>query len=56
MKLILASKSPRRKEILQREGFTFEIVSKNTDETMDANLSPYQNVMNVARKKGHRCS
>lgn len=28
MKLILASKSPRRKEILQREGFTFEIVSK----------------------------
>ncbi|CDE26912.1 maf-like protein FUAG_01541 [Clostridium sp. CAG:307] len=52
MKLILASKSPRRKEILQREGFTFEIVSKNTDETMDANLSPYQNVMNVARKKG----
>ena len=27
MKLILASKSPRRKEILQREGFTFEIVS-----------------------------
>lgn len=28
MKLILASKSPRRKEILKREGFTFEIVSK----------------------------
>ena len=52
MKLILASKSPRRKEILKREGFTFEIVSKNTDETMDVSLSPYQNVMNVARKKG----
>lgn len=51
MKLILASKSPRRKEILKREGFTFEIVSKNTDETMDVSLSPYQNVMNVARKK-----
>ena len=52
MELILASKSPRRKEILEREGFKFKIESKNTDETMDASLTPYQTVMNVARRKG----
>ncbi len=33
MKLILASKSPRRKEILEGLGLTFDIVTADTDET-----------------------
>ena len=52
MKLILASKSPRRKEILTREGFDFIVEAIDVNETMDPQLSPYQNVMNVALKKG----
>ena len=32
MKLILASKSPRRKEILEKFGFTFDVVTANFNE------------------------
>ena len=32
MKLILASASPRRKEILQKNGFNFEIIKSNCEE------------------------
>ena len=32
MKLILASASPRRKEILEKEGYNFEIISSDYDE------------------------
>ena len=32
MKLILASASPRRKEILQKEGYNFEIITSDYDE------------------------
>lgn len=34
MKLILASQSPRRKEILEKNGFKFEIISSNYDENI----------------------
>ncbi len=51
MRLILASKSPRRKEILTRLGYSFDILSENTDETMDPNLSVYDNVVNTAYTK-----
>ena len=33
MKIILASKSPRRKEILETLGFEFSIVTADTDES-----------------------
>ncbi len=33
MRLVLASASPRRKEILQKNGFTFEIVKSDCQET-----------------------
>ncbi len=52
MKLILASKSPRRKEILERFGFDFEICVKETEESINPKLNVYQNAMLVARKKG----
>jgi len=33
MKLVLASNSPRRKELLEKAGFKFEIISSDYDET-----------------------
>lgn len=38
MKLLLASNSPRRKELLQNLGFTFEVVSIACDEIYPENL------------------
>lgn len=51
MELILASKSPRRKEILERLGYNFKILSYDTDETMDPRLDIKTNVLNVSYKK-----
>lgn len=53
MELILASKSPRRSEILTRLGYKFSVLSENTDETMDPNLNVYDNVMNTAFTKAN---
>ena len=38
MKILLASNSPRRKELLQSLGFDFEVVSINCDEIFPENL------------------
>lgn len=38
--LILASKSPRREEILRNAGFSFEIVPSDKDEIIIPNLAP----------------
>lgn len=54
MELILASKSPRRKEILTRLGYNFQIFSLDTDETMDEKLDIKTNVLNVSYKKARR--
>ena len=51
MKLFLASKSPRRRELLKNAGFEYSIESKDTDETMLEHLSVYDNVLNVSYKK-----
>ena len=51
MKLILASQSPRRKELLSLLGIPFEIRVSHADETMDAALSPAAAVAQVSRKK-----
>ncbi len=53
MELILASKSPRRCEILTRLGYKFTILSENTDETMDPNLNVYDNVIDTAYRKAN---
>lgn len=50
--LILASSSPRRRELLTKAGFTFSIMPADIDESMDKNLSVYENVKNVSYKKG----
>lgn len=51
MKIILKSSSPRRKELLENLGYTFEIKAYDVDETMDKNLSPYENVKLLGLKK-----
>ena len=51
MKLILASQSPRRKEILQNMGLEFEIVTADTDES-SAITDPYSLVEELSRRKG----
>ena len=51
MYLILASKSPRRKELLELAGYTFDIEVSNVDETVEE-TNPVDKVMAIAKKKG----
>jgi septum formation protein len=51
MKLILASASPRRAEILREAGFAFTIISAATDETPFPNESPQDLVQRLAEAK-----
>ena len=50
-KLILASKSPRRREILENLGVAFEIVTADTDETSEER-DPCRLVEILSRRKG----
>ncbi len=50
-KFILASASPRRKEILENAGFSFEIIVSDADETITENLSPDKTVEELAKRK-----
>lgn len=50
-RFILASASPRRKELLEKAGYTFEIVVSDADETLPAGITPAEAVRrNAARK------
>lgn len=49
--LILASSSPRRKELLENLRLTFEISSSEVDESFDPALSPEEVVMELADRK-----
>lgn len=51
MKLILASQSPRRKEILENLGLCFEVVTADTDESSDV-TDPRALVELLSRRKG----
>ena len=51
MNLILASASPRRKELLSLFGVPFVIRAADIDETMDLNAAPYDEVGRVSRLK-----
>lgn len=50
-RFILASASPRRKEILENAGFSFEIVVSDADETINESLSPDKTVEELAKRK-----
>lgn len=51
MRIVLASKSPRRKEILNNIGLKFEVVESNFDETIDPSQMPEDTVKYLAYKK-----
>lgn len=50
-KLLLASKSPRRKEILQRLGINFKILDFDCDETLPENIETEKAAQFIAQKK-----
>ena len=52
MRIILASKSPRRKELLSSVFDKFEIITKETDETLPENMHPRDGVEVLAVRKG----
>ncbi len=51
MKLILASASPRRKEILSHIAETFEVYPSRADENIDGDLLPREAALLLARRK-----
>jgi len=53
-KLILASKSPRRAEILRAVGWQFETIAANIDETREPNEDAVSYVMRLARTKAEK--
>ncbi len=50
-KLILASASPRRKELLSLAGYEFEVCAESVDESVPEGTSPEDAVEMTARKK-----
>lgn len=52
MRVILASKSPRRKELLKTLFSEFEIVVSEVDECLDGDISPVHGVELLAVRKG----
>ena len=51
MRIILASSSPRRKELLKSLNISFEVMSKNTLENLDENKNHYEECMRTAKEK-----
>ena len=51
MNIILASKSPRRREILENTKVRFSIKESQIDEVIKANESPRETVMRLAYEK-----
>lgn len=50
-RFILASASPRRKEILEKAGYSFEIIVSDADENIIEDLSPEKTVEVLAERK-----
>ena len=49
--IILASKSPRRQELLSKTGIEFDVVLKDVDESFPEGLSPAEVAVYIAEKK-----
>ena len=50
-KLILASKSPRRQQLLKELGSNFELLTKDIDESFSENLKAHEIPLFLCRKK-----
>ncbi len=55
LKLVLASQSPRRKDLLTKAGFEFIVLPVNISETPDKNLNLDQQVLKIAEEKALAC-
>lgn len=53
MRLILASSSPRRRELLGTLGIPFEIIKPDVDETQHPDEPPFDYVARISRSKAH---
>lgn len=51
MKIILASKSPRRKELMDLAEFNYEIIPSQLDEVWDNTLTIEENSKNLGYQK-----
>ena len=51
MRIILASNSPRRKELLKSLNISFEVISKNVKEDLNENKNHYEECMRTAKEK-----
>lgn len=54
-KLILASQSPRRKDLLTRAGYSFTVLPVNISETPDKNLNLDEQILKIAEDKAVAC-
>jgi septum formation protein len=52
-RIVLASGSPRRLELLGNLGLSFEVIPSNTDETIPPGISPEELVVMLSIKKAH---
>lgn len=52
-KIILASNSPRRRQLLSEAGYQFEAINTEFDETFDENLSPNEVAEHLAAEKNN---
>lgn len=50
-KIVLASNSPRRKELIKLLGYPFEVCSREVEELINPQLSPEENVKHLAKLK-----
>ncbi len=53
LKIVLASKSPRRQQLLREAGINFRLFTKEVEETYPADLPSHQVAEFLARKKGN---
>lgn len=56
MKIVLASASPRRKELMKKVGLKFETMVADVDETVPEGVSPIDSAMLIAQKKALKVS
>ena len=51
MSLILASGSPRRRELMAMAGFDFTVITSDCDESLPAGIAPEEAVLTLSRRK-----
>lgn len=55
MKIVLASQSPRRRELLTQAGFEFRVQSVKVSEIIEQNLNPARVASHIATQKAEAC-